>query len=68
MQARMSDETPIGVHLEYIKAGVDGITRRLDALNDRTRTAENTIAVHSWALGLGGAVSMALFVWILSRL
>ena len=62
----MSEE--IKVHLEYIKGGVDGINERLDALNGRTRKVENLVAVHSWAIGLGGMAAAALFVWVLSKL
>lgn len=58
----------VEVHLEYIKAGVDRINARLDALNGRTRKVEAAVAVHAWAIGVGGTLSLALFVWILSRL
>ena len=56
------------VHIEYIRKGVDGINARLDALNGRTRKVESLSAVHSWALGLGGAASLAMFVWLLSKI
>lgn len=33
------------VHLEYIRAGIDGLNERMDTLNGRTRSSEQKIAV-----------------------
>ena len=63
------------VHLEYIRASVDGVNIRLDALNGRTRANEQAIAVlddraddsrsaaRKWGLtagGIGTAIAAAL--------
>jgi hypothetical protein len=64
----MGDRDSVMVHLEYIRKAQDETNQHLRALNGRTRKIEQTAAVHSWAIGLGGAGSLAVFVWMLSRL
>lgn len=42
----MADKTDqIIVHLEYLKEGIDGVHKRLDLLNGRTRQVEQDVAV-----------------------
>jgi len=38
-------QDPVLIHLEYLREGVDGITRRLDEQNGRLRNAEGDIKV-----------------------
>lgn len=70
------------VHLQYIRAAVDGVNGRLDALNGRTRTVENKVAVLEdrsdeakaegkksgavWGATAGGF--LAAVVWVLHAL
>lgn len=54
-------------HIGLVREDVQGVHVRLDALNGRTRSAENTIAVLKWAVGLIGVASLAIFGVLLSK-
>jgi len=43
-----------------LKDGFFGLNNRLDLLNGRTRKVETLAAIHSWAIGIIGAVGLAL--------
>lgn len=49
---------------EQLMEAVQGIHKRLDVLNDRTRALETKVAVLQWAYGLTGIAGITIFTYL----